>query len=142
MIVIDANLLIYAYHSGTPAHAPARAWLEKTFSGPDPVRLAWSTIHAFLRITTHPAVFSRPFSIDEVASVVDEWLHLPNLGILEPAEQYWAILRSLLGTGQIRGDLVMDAHLAALTIEHGGTLYTTDRDFSRFRELRVVNPLE
>lgn len=106
------------------------------------MRLAWSTIHAFLRITTHPAVFSRPFSMEEVATVVNEWLSLPNVGTLEPGGQYWAILKTLLGTGQIRGDLVMDAHLAALTLEHGGTLYTTDRDFSRFRELRVVNPLE
>jgi len=141
LILVDANLLLYAYHLRSPVHERARAWLESTLSGPTPVRLAWTTILAFLRITTSPRIFERPLSMNEAEAAVSGWLVLPLVAILEPGERYWGILRELLRTEQVSGALVMDAALAALAIEHGATLCTTDRDFSRFRGLRIEDPL-
>ncbi len=141
MITIDANLIIYAHHSSAPQHAQARKWLEQVLSGFEQVRLAWSTIHTFLRITTHPSIFPKAFSIGDAHSLVEEWLALPSVAILEPGHRYWAIYGNLLTSGQVRGNLVMDAHLAALAIEHGAVLCTTDRDFARFEGLRLMNPL-
>jgi hypothetical protein len=142
MMLLDANLLLYAYDSSSEHHERARKWLQRVLSQPEPVALAWTTILAFLRISTHPRALQRSFSIAEAASIVSGWLAVPALRILPPGEQHWAILSALLAEGQARGPLVMNAHLAALAIEHGATLCTTDRDFARFRELRVVNPLE
>ena len=141
MIVIDANLLIYAYNEASELHAGGRRWLERALSGADPVRLPWSSIHAFLRIMTQPSLFERALSMQRAAAIVDQWLAQPHVSIIEPGRRYWLIFRQLLPKAQIRGNLVMDAHLAALTLEQAGTLYTTDKDFSRFDELRVVNPL-
>ena len=141
MILIDANLLLYAYHPRSSVHERARTWLASTLSGPVPVRLAWTTLLAFLRITTSPRIFERPLSMNEAEAVVSTWLALPAVATLEPGERYWGILRDLLRSEQVSGALVMDAALAALAIEHGATLCTTDRDFSRFRGLRVEDPL-
>ena len=142
MILIDANLLLYGYATGTEHHERARQWLEEVFSEPAPVGLAWLGILAFLRISTHPRIFASPLSIAEAVSAVTSWLTQPSVRILHPGERHWAILSRLLPESQARGELVMDAHLAALAIEHGAVLCTSDRDFARFPDLRVVNPLE
>jgi toxin-antitoxin system PIN domain toxin len=142
MILIDANLLLYAYDASSEFHAPARDWLETMLSGPTAVRLSWSCIHAFLRLTTHPAVFVRPLPMKEAVAIVDSWFEQPTVAVLEPGQAYWDIFRELLRRAQVRGPLVMDAHLAALAIEHGAVLYTVDRDFLRFDGVQVVNPLE
>ena len=142
MILVDANLLIYAYDSSSPSHGLARGWLEEALSGFDPVCLSWQTILAFLRIITHSRVFERPLLAHEAVATVDSWLEQPAVRLLEPGERHWQILKRLLPEAQARGPLVMDAHLAALAIEHGATLCSSDRDFSRFRGLRVVNPLD
>lgn len=105
------------------------------------MRFAWLTLWAFVRIGTNPRVFERPFSTAEAEDVGSSWLELPNAGILEPGDRHWPILRSLLREGQAKGPLVMDAVIAAIALEHGATLYTTDRDFSRFAELKCTNPL-
>ncbi|MDR7423337.1 MAG: PIN domain-containing protein [Armatimonadota bacterium] len=141
MILVDANLLLYAYAAGSPRHAEARAWLEGVLSGPRPVRLAWATVQAFLRLSTHPRIFERPFSIDEACAIVEEWFTRPTVATLQPGDRHWEILRTLLRAAQARGDVVADAHLAALAIEHGATLCTTDRDFVRFPDLTFENPL-
>ncbi len=141
MILVDANLLLFAYNPAAPQHGNARRWLEGVLSKSDPVFLAWLTILAFLRISTSPRVFENPFSTGEALAVVSAWLDRPAITVLEPGERHWAILNSLLTATQARGGVVMDAHLAALAIEHGATLCTTDRDFARFPGLRVVNPL-
>jgi hypothetical protein len=141
VIVVDANLLLYAYDSAAKDHARAREWLEETLSSPDPVGLPWACLLAFLRIGTNPRALARPFSIGEATAIVGSWLAQPCVTIAEPGERHWEVLSGLLAAGQIRGPLVSDAHLAALTIEHGATLATTDRDFSRFDGLRTVNPL-
>jgi hypothetical protein len=141
VILVDANLLLYAYHPRAEQHEPSRAWLEAALSGPELVRFAWLTLWAFLRIGTNPRVFERPLSMSEAEAVVSSWLAQPTAGILEPGERYWDILRGLVREGQTSGPLVMDAAVAAIALEHGATLCTTDRDFSRFPGLKWTNPL-
>lgn len=141
MILVDANLLLYAYHPRSGQHLASRAWLEGVLSGPERVHFAWFTLWAFLRISTNPRVFARPLSAAEAEAAVSSWLAQPASSILEPGERHWEILRVLLREGQTVGPLVMDAALAALAIEHGATLHTTDRDFSRFPGLKWRNPL-
>jgi toxin-antitoxin system PIN domain toxin len=141
LILVDANLLLYAYHPRASQHAASRAWLEAALSGPQLVRFAWVTLWAFLRIATNPRVFERPLSLSEAEAAVSSWLAQPHSGILEPGERHWDLLQRLMKEGQAAGPLVMEAALAALAVEHGATLCTTDRDFARFRGLRWTNPL-
>ena len=141
MILLDANLLLYAYDSSSAQHRASRAWLESMLSGAELVRFAWLTLWAFLRISTNPRAFERPLSITEAEEAIASWLVRPLAGILDAGERHWDILRRLLHDGQATGPLVMDAVLAALAIEHGANLCTTDRDFSRFAGLEWTNPL-
>ena len=141
MILVDANLLLYAYHPRADQHEKSRAWLEAVLSGPELVRFAWLTLWAFLRIATNPRVFDRPLSTSEAEAAISSWLAQPAAGILEPGERHWDILCGLVRDGQTAGALVMDAVLAAIAIEHGATVCTTDRDFSRFSGLKWTNPL-
>jgi hypothetical protein len=142
LILIDANLLLYAYVRGIPQHERARAWLEDLLASPRPVGLSWMTLLAFLRIATNPRIFESPLSMAEACAIVGEWLERPTVAILEAGERHWAILRDLLVETQLRGPEVMDAHLAALAIEHGAVLCTSDKGFGRFAGLRRQNPLE
>lgn len=141
MIVLDANILLYAYDSASPHHKKARAWVEEVFSGTEPIGLPWQTAAAFLRIMTNPKLQGDRFTLEEAVSVVDSWLEQPNIRILSPGENHWRLFRHMTVEGQAAGPLISDAHLAALTIEYGGVLHTTDRDFARFPDLRWVNPL-
>ena len=140
MILVDANVLLYAYQPRSENHERCRAWVEKAFSGEEPVCLAWVTVLAFLRISTNPRVFEQPLLATEAVSVVSSWLARPSVSVLEAGGQCWEILRLLLVEAQVSGPLVMDAFLAALALENGATLVTTDRDFARFPKLKVYNP--
>jgi hypothetical protein len=140
MILVDANVLLYAYQPRAEHHQRCRAWVEQAFSGEEPVCLAWVTVLAFLRISTNPRVFERPLLAAEAASAVSSWLERPSVSVLEAGEQCWEILRRLLVEAQATGPLVMDAFLAALALENGATLVTTDRDFARFPKLKFHNP--
>jgi uncharacterized protein len=142
MILIDANLLIYALHTAAPHHQRSKQWLEEVFASGDSAAFSWTTLLAFVRITTSPKPFTIPLTSEEASAVVSGWVNHPAVSILQPTERHWTILSRLLADGQARGPLVMDAHLAALAIEHGATLCTTDRDFTRFKGLRLLNPLE
>jgi toxin-antitoxin system PIN domain toxin len=141
MILVDANLLLYAYDSAAPEHAKARRWLEEVLAKPEPVLFPWNSVHAFLRIASNPRAWKSPLTIQEAQAIVDEWLSLPNVVTPSPGERHWEILRELLADSQCHGPLVSDAVLAALAMEHGAELCTNDRDFSRFPKLRVLNPL-
>jgi uncharacterized protein len=141
VIVVDANLLLYAYDRDSGQHEWSRTWLEAALSGSELVRFAWLTLWAFVRITTNPRVFLRPLSTAEAQAAVASWLAQPNAGIVEPGERHLELLTGLLQRGQASGPLVMDAALAAIAIEHGATLCTTDRDFARFPGLDWENPL-
>lgn len=142
MILVDANLLLYAYDSLAPHHEAAKRWLKEAFTTSEPIGISWVTILAFLRISTHPRVLQRPLSVAESTTVVSEWLERPMVTVLNPGERHWEILRDLMAKGQAQGPLIMDAHLAALAIEHGAVVATTDRDFTRFPGLRTLNPLD
>ena len=141
MIVLDSNLLIYAYDAGSSQHAKARAWVEQVFSEEELVGLPWQTVSAFLRIMTNPKIPGRHFGLPQILEIVDSWFDQPNVRLLAPGEDHWRFFRQMIIEGQAPGPLVSDAHLAALTIEHGGELHTNDRDFARFPNLRWKNPL-
>jgi len=141
VIVFDANILIYAYDSGSSRHTKARAWVEETFSGVEAVGLPWQAISAFLRVMTNRRLPGSRFSSEQAVQIVDGWLGQPNVRVLAPGEQHWPLLRQMVIEGQASGALVSDAQIAALTIEYGGVLYTADRDFARFPGLRWQNPL-
>lgn len=140
MILVDSNLLIYAYDRSSRFHRPAREWLEAVLSGVEPVCLSWQVVLAFLRVTTHPRIFERPLLLEDAVGIVESWFATPTVRLLQPTARHWPILSQLLPKAQARGPLVMDAHLAALAIQHGATLYTVDRDFRRFPGLRTEDP--
>jgi uncharacterized protein len=142
MIVLDANLLLYAYDITSPQHKNARQWLEETLKKVDSVAIPWLTIQAFLRISTDSRIMAMPFTPEKAVSIVETWLALPQVRLLAQGESHWQFFRSMILEGQSRGALLTDAALAALTMEHGGTIYSTDRDFARFPGLRWINPLE
>jgi toxin-antitoxin system PIN domain toxin len=141
MIVLDANLLIYAYDTASPHHKAAIAWMGKALSGDELVGLPWQTAAAFLRVLTNAKLPGDRFTSEEAAEILDELLDQPNIRLLAPGENHWSWFRRMVTEGQARGPLVSDAELAAITIEYGGVLHTTDRDFARFPGLRWVNPL-
>jgi hypothetical protein len=138
--LVDANLLLYAHDELSDRHAASREWFEDAIADGQ-VRFAWTTIWAFLRISTNSRASAHPLTIAQAMDIVDGWLAQPSAGILEPGERHATILAGLLRDGQITGPLVMDAALAAIAIEHGATLCTTDRDFSRFLNLDWTNPI-
>jgi len=141
VIVLDANILLYAYDSASSHHSKARAWVERVFSAAAPIGLPWQTVTAFLRIMTNPRLPGERFSTQEAVQVVDRWLEQPNIRLLAAGDDHWPLFRQMIVEGQASGPLITDAHLAALTIEYGGVLHTTDRDFARFPGLRWTNPL-
>jgi len=96
LILLDANLLLYAYHAGVAQHAAAKRWFENALAGADPVGLSWSTMLAFLRIGTNPRVFERPYSIEDAVGIVSSWLAHPAVAVVRPGERYWEVLRELL----------------------------------------------
>jgi uncharacterized protein len=141
VIVLDANILFYSYSAGSPQHRNARECVEKLFSGTELVGLPWQSITAFLRISTNPRLpGARPPA--EAAEEVEKWLAQPNVRVIAPGEAHWSVLKQVLFQGQAFGPLVSDAQIAALAIENGAVLYSSDRDFARFPGLRWKNPLE
>lgn len=141
MIVIDANVLLYAYDARSPRHAPARAWLERAMNQERDVRIGLASVLAFARLATDPRVFALPLTVETATGHVTSWLARPNVSIAMPADGHWSRLGLLATEAQARGPLLMDAHLATLVAEHGATLITTDRDFARFAGLRFENPI-
>lgn len=140
MILVDANVLLYAYDPRSAHHERCRRWVEQAFSGEEPVCISWVTLLAFVRISTNPRVYEAPLTIAEAVAIVASWLERKAVSVLEAGEQTWEILRGLLVEAQVTGPLVTDAFLAALALENGATLVTTDRDFARFPRLRCSDP--
>ena len=141
MILVDVNILIYAIDSDSPHHKVAREWLEQTLSDVFQVGLPWIVILAFLRITTHPKIVRKPIGPEDAADYVDSWLRQPCVRIVNPGENHWSILRNLLQLTGTAGNLTSDAHIAALALERGYTIYSADNDFKRFPGVTHVNPL-
>lgn len=142
MILVDANLLIYAHVGTFSQHGRAREWLDARLNGVAPVGLPWPSLLAFLRLTTNPRVFERPESISDAWRQALAWLGAERAWIPQPTERHREILGELLAAPGVHANLVQDAHLAALAIEHGLILCSTDGDFARFAGLRWENPLK
>ncbi len=142
MILVDANLLIYAVDSDSPPHRDARRWLEETLSGTTWVGFAWIVTLAFVRITTRPGILRNPLPPEKALAYVDSWLQQPFAETVAPGENHWPIFRNLTMAAGTAGNLTSDAHLAALAIEHGCPVYSTDNDFRRFPGIEHINPIE
>ena len=138
----DVNLLLYAIDEGSARHEPARAWVEERLSGTETLAFSWVVLLAFIRLTTSPRVFQSPLSTSAALDLVDSWLAQPCVAVVHPTSRHASVLRDLLEPLGTAGNLTTDAHLAALAIEHGAELCSTDRDFSRFAGLRWANPLD
>jgi toxin-antitoxin system PIN domain toxin len=141
LILVDANILLYAEDSLSPVHQQARVWWDHQLSRSGPVCLCWTVVSAFIRIGTNPRVFEHPLSLEQALTRVQSWLDQPCTRVIRPTEQHWTIFQMMLKEGQAVANLVTDAHLAALAIEHGCDLASTDSDFARFPKLKWINPL-
>jgi hypothetical protein len=141
MTLLDANILLYAYDPDSPQHKDAARWLEELFRGPDLIGLPWQTIWAFLRIRTNLRLVTTPQSPGEAFRIVRNWLSLPGVVIVQPGPAHAELLEALVTEHRAAGPLVSDAALAALAMEHGAVLASTDRDFRRFPNIRWINPL-
>ena len=139
---LDANVLLYAYDSSSPHHATCRAWLEGTQNAEETVALPWQTILAFVRIATNSKATQRPLPGPAACAIVASWLSRPSVAVVGPGERFWEIFRAQVGEAQISGPLVTDAALAAVAVENGAVLCSTDKDFRRFKGLKVLDPLE
>lgn len=137
----DANLLLYAADASSPKHKAARRWLEEQLSGTETFAFAWSVLLAFLRLSTNPRVFDEPFELAEAFDMLGGWLAQPCSTIVHPTDRHVVVLRELLEPLGTAGNLTTDAHLAALSIEHGAELCSSDSDFSRFSGIRWHDPL-
>lgn len=141
MRLIDLNVFVYAIDESSTRHEAARDWTQDALSGPGTIGLAWNVLLGFLRLSTHAAVFKNPLTVIQAVDLVDSWLAQPCTTVVQPTARHASVLRELLvplGTG---GNLTSDAHLAALAIEHGAELCSTDADFSRFPGVRWTDPL-
>ena len=141
MILVDANLLIYAVNRDAPLHSHAKRWLEGALTGPDTVAFSWNVLLAFLRLTTRPGLFRRPLSWVTAFDLIASWLDQPSATVVSAGPRHLRILRELLLPLGAGGNLTSDAHLAALAIEHGAELCSSDADFARFPGLHWRNPL-
>lgn len=138
----DVNLLLYAADESSSRHDQARSWVEATLSGTETVAFAWAVLLAFLRLSTRAAVFERPLEVQQAFAIVEGWLAQPCATVVNPTERHTSILKQLLEPLGTAGNLISDAHLAALAIEHGALLCSCDADFSRFQGLRWTDPLK
>ena len=141
MILVDANLLLYAEDQSNPHHAKARVWWDAQLSSSEPICLCWPVINAFLRISTNHRIFSQPLGIAQAVDRVQSWLKQPCVRVVVPTAGHWATFMRFLTVAQATANLVSDAHLAALAAEHGCQLFSSDADFARFRGLKWKNPL-
>lgn len=141
MILVDANILLYAEDCLSAQHAAARSWWDAQLSGTEPVGLAWPVLAAFVRIATNPRLHQRPLTLGEACDRVQSWFDQPCVRVLHATEQHWRFYQQMLRTGNATGNLVTDAHLAAIALEHNSELCSTDSDFARFPDLKWRNPL-
>ena len=141
MKVPDVNVLLYAIDESSSRHSAARQWLEEALSGTEEVGFAWAVLFGFLRISTNPVVFENPLEPEEAFSYAEEWLAQPVAMALSPGPGHMELVQHLLRPLGVAGNLTSDAHLAALAIEHGAELCSSDTDFARFEGLRWRNPL-
>lgn len=142
MIAVDTNILVYAHREDSPFHAAAAGRLSELAEGQASWAIPWPCLHEFLAITTHQRIYDPPTPLAVALEQVDAWLEAPSLVLLAESAQHWPALRTLADKGQVTGARIHDARIAALCVQHGvRELWSADRDFSRFGELIVINPL-
>jgi len=140
VVIVDANVLLYAVNGSSPRNRAAKAWIDEALAGDEPVGFAWVVLLAFVRLATLPAVFPKPLGVDIALALVDDWLLARASVIVHPTPRHAGVLGGILTASGTAGNLVTDAHLAALALEHGARLCTFDRDFARFPGLRSFAP--
>ena len=141
MILPDVNLLIYAVDKASTFHAAANAWLDGVLSSSDPVGFCYPTMLGFLRLATNRRIFDSPLSLAVATGYIDGWLQQPNATILVPTANHWPLVKDILKSSGTAGNLTTDAHIAAMAVEHGYTVYSNDADFGRFDKVEWANPL-
>ncbi len=141
MNLVDANLLLYAEDSLSEQHEAARSWWDEQISGTAPVCLCWLVLTAFIRIGTNPRLHQRPLTLKEACTRVQSWFQQPCVRLIQPGKEHWSFFQKMLAEGNAVGNLVSDAHLAALALEHNCLLQSTDADFARFPGLKWNNPI-
>ena len=141
MKLIDLNLLIYAINRDSPYYKTAHKWWENCLSENETIGFSWIVVLGFLRLTTSSLLFPNPLTSDQAMDLMDEWLMQPPSRIILPTERHWDIFKQIISPLGTAGNLTTDAHLAALAVEYGATLCSTDNDFSRFQFVKWVNPL-
>lgn len=134
----DVNVLLYAVNEDSPQHAAAKRWIEAAYAGPGGIGFAWAALLGFVRLATRSGIFAKPLGVEVAMDIVDTWLDHPSARVLLPTDRHAGLLRRLLIGAGAGGNLVSDAHLAALAIEHNAELATFDRDFGRFAGLRLA----
>ena len=142
MKLVDANVLLYAVNSDAEQHRTARAWLDDALAGRETVAFAWTVVLAFIRLSTHPAVFPLPLSPDDAVSTLETWLAQPSAMVIDPTARHLGVVAGMLAEAGTAGNLVADAHLAAMAVEHGAELVSFDADFRRFAGVRWSRPGE
>jgi uncharacterized protein len=140
--LLDANILLYAYDSNSAHHAACREWLQAALNAEEPVGLPWQTSLAFIRISTNPRAVRRPLEPKEACAIISLLCERPNVVVVEPGDRFWPTFRKLVTDDRVSGPLITDAALAALALELGACVCSTDRDFRRFDGLSVVDPTE
>lgn len=140
-MLIDANILLYAVDSASRHHKRAAGWLTDRLNEPARIGLPWESLNAFLRISTHPRAAAEPLTPEAAWRFVHDWLARPGVWTPLPTDDHAEVFRALIERYEVSGNLVPDAHLAALAIQHGLTLCSADTDFARFSEIRWENPL-
>ncbi len=141
MILVDANLLVYAHVTSLAAHERAHTWLDGKIAGAAPVGLPWESLLAFVRLVSNPRVFERPLAVPEAWKQVEDWLACPAVWVPEPTDRHAELLAGFLRAPGLRANHVPDAHLAAIAVGHGLVLCSSDADFARFAGLRWENPI-
>jgi uncharacterized protein len=132
MKLVDTNVLVYSVNTASRQHTAARAWLKNALADPAGIAMPWVSLLGFLRISTRTGILAQPLAPDDALALMNIWLRMPHTRVPEPTERHAALIgRLLLGAG-MAGNLVNDAHLAALALEHGATVASFDRDFTRF----------
>ena len=138
---MDANVLLYAVNEDAPHHTAAHSWLDTALSDREPIGFVWVVLLAFFRLSTRSGLFPRPLTLDEASGVVELWLDRPAAVVVHPSERHLSLLRGLLGSVGTAANLVNDAHLATLALEHGAEIVSFDRDFERFEGVRWRSPV-
>ena len=141
MKILDVNVLLYAVNSASTHHVVVKRWLDAALASDETLGVPWVAALGFLRIATNPRAMTTPLTPQQALAFLDALFAYPNVVQIAPGKEHWALLRDLIAKAQTAGNLTTDAHLAALAIEHGAELCSTDGDFSRFKALRWVNPI-